>query len=52
MKHLGEVSFMLGVEIHRDMSLGLLGVSQKAYIDRVLKRFIMGLFSPDDAPIV
>lgn len=36
MKDLGEASFMLGTEIHIDRSRGFLGLSQKAYIDRVL----------------
>ena len=33
MKDLGEVSFVLGIEIHRDRSWHTLGLSQKAYID-------------------
>lgn len=30
MKDLGETSFMLGIEIHRDRSRGVLGLSQRA----------------------
>jgi hypothetical protein len=41
MKDLREASFVLGIEIHRDRSRGTLGLSQNAYIDRVLKRFDM-----------
>ena len=41
MKDLGEASFVLGIEIHRDRSQNLLGLSQHAYVDRVLKRFNM-----------
>src|SRR5262249_50588519 len=41
MKDLGEASFVLGIEIHRDRSRHLLGLSQRAYIDRVLARFSM-----------
>ncbi|KAL6350236.1 hypothetical protein AAG906_004181 [Vitis piasezkii] len=32
-------SFVLGIEIYRDRSRNLLGLSQRAYINRVLKRF-------------
>lgn len=53
MKDLGEASFFdLGIEIHRDRNQKLLGLSQKAYIDRVLKRFNMETCKPGDAPIV
>lgn len=52
MKDLGEASFVLGIEIHRDRNQKLLGLSQKAYIDRVLKRFNMETCKPGDAPIV
>jgi hypothetical protein len=34
MKDLGEVSFVLGIEFHRDRSKGVLGLSQKAYIKK------------------
>ena len=37
MKDLGEASFVLGIEIHRDISKGVLGLSQKAYIEKNLK---------------
>ena len=52
MKDLGEVSFVLGIEIHRDRSKGVLGLSQKAYIEKVLKKFSMHKCSPSPAPIV
>ena len=52
MKDLGEASFVLGIEIHRDRSHGLLGLSQKAYINRVLERFNMSTCSPGEVPIV
>ncbi|CAL9021267.1 unnamed protein product [Prunus brigantina] len=35
MKDLGEASYVLGIEIHRDRARGLLGLSQKAYIEKV-----------------
>lgn len=38
MKDLSETSYILGIEFHRDQSKGVLGISQKAYIDRVLKK--------------
>ncbi|KAF8378404.1 hypothetical protein HHK36_029743 [Tetracentron sinense] len=38
MKDLGEASFVLGIEICRDRARGLLGLSQRAYIRRVLQR--------------
>ena len=52
MKDLGEASFVLGVEIHRDRSKGVLGLSQKAYIEKILKKFSMHKYSPSPAPIV
>ena len=51
MKDLGEASFVLGIEIHRDRSRNLLGLSQKAYIERVLQRFNMDACKPCAAPI-
>ncbi|KAK2975463.1 hypothetical protein RJ640_003616 [Escallonia rubra] len=38
MKDLGEASYVIGIEIHRDRSRGILGLSQRAYIEKVLKR--------------
>ena len=38
MKDLGEASYVLGIEIYRDRSKGMLGLSQKAYFERVLKK--------------
>ena len=52
MKDLGEASFVLGIEIHRDRSKGVLGLSQKAYIEKILKKFSMHKCSPSPAPIV
>ena len=36
MKDMGEASFVIGIEIFRDRSQGILGLSQKSYIDKVL----------------
>ena len=41
MKDLGEASFVLGIEIHRDRENGVLGLSQKAYLEKVLKKYSM-----------
>ena len=51
MKDLGEASFVLGNEIHRNRSRGLLGLSQRAYVDRILERFNMQQCKPGIAPI-
>ena len=52
MKDMGEASYIIGIEIHRDRSLGILGLSQKAYINKVLERFRMKSCSPSVAAIV
>jgi hypothetical protein len=52
MKDLGEVSFVLGIEIHRDRIKGVLGLSQKSYLEKVLKKFSMHACNPMPAPIV
>jgi hypothetical protein len=52
MKDLGEASFILGIEIHRDRRKGVLGLSQKAYLEKVLKKFSMHACNPTPAPIV
>ncbi|KAA3465980.1 polyprotein [Gossypium australe] len=41
MKGLGEVAYILGIKIPRDRSKRLIGLSQSAYIEKVLKRFSM-----------
>ena len=52
MKDLGEASFVLGIEIHRDRTKGVLGLSQKAYLEKVLKKYSMHMCKPSPAPIV
>jgi hypothetical protein len=37
MKDMGEASYVLGVEIHRDRNKRLLSLSQKTYIQSVMK---------------
>ena len=51
MKDHGKASFVLGMQIYRDCSHGILGLSQKAYIDKVLSRFDMKDCAPGDNPI-
>ena len=41
MKDMTEATYVIGIEIFRDKSQGLLGLSQKSYINKVLKRFRM-----------
>ncbi|GJV55181.1 retrotransposon protein, putative, ty1-copia subclass [Tanacetum coccineum] len=41
MKDLGEAAFILGIRIYRDRSKRLIGLSQNAYMDKILKRYKM-----------
>ena len=52
MKDMGNASYVLGVEIHRDRGNRTLGLSQKAYLNTVLKRFSMENYKPAHVPIV
>ncbi|GJY52567.1 retrotransposon protein, putative, ty1-copia subclass [Tanacetum coccineum] len=40
-KDLGEATYILGIKIYRDRSKRLIGLSQSAYMDKILKRFKM-----------
>ena len=51
MKDLGDASFVLGIQVHRDRSRGILGLSQKSYIEKILKRFGMQNCKPGDTPV-
>jgi len=51
MKDRGEVRYVLGVEITRDFSKKLLGLSQEAYIDKILECFRMHYSKPVDTSI-
>ena len=51
MKHLGEGTFVLDIEIHKYKSHHLLGLSQRAYTNRVLERFNMQNYKLYDTPI-
>jgi transposase InsO family protein len=52
MKDMGEASYVLGVEIHRNRDKKVLGLSQKAYLNAVLKRFAMENCNPVTVPMV
>lgn len=52
MKDMGEAAYVLGIEIHRDRSKGMLGLSQKSYISKILERFGMKNCTPGPSPIV
>jgi hypothetical protein len=52
MKDLGEASFVLGIEIHRDRKKEILGLSQKVYLEKVLKKFSLHACNPTPATIV
>nr|GEX98770.1 hypothetical protein [Tanacetum cinerariifolium] len=41
MKDLREATFILGIKIYRDRSKRLIGLSQSAYMDKILKRYRM-----------
>ncbi|GJT61319.1 hypothetical protein Tco_1004852 [Tanacetum coccineum] len=41
MKDIGEATYIIGIKIYRDRSRRLNGLSQNAYIDKILKRFKM-----------
>jgi len=41
MKDIGEASYVKGIEIFRDRSQEMLGLSQKTYIERILNNFYM-----------
>lgn len=40
-KDLGDVNFVLGIHIHWDCFRGIIRLSQKRYIEQILKRFDM-----------
>jgi hypothetical protein len=50
-KDLGEASFVLEIKIHRDRRNMVLELSQKAYLEKVLKKFSMHACDPTHTPI-
>ena len=51
MKDLGDASFVLGIQILRDRSQGILRLSQRIYIEKVLSRLSMNGCSLGDTPV-
>ncbi|KAM1176109.1 hypothetical protein ACFX2I_028384 [Malus domestica] len=51
MKDMGDATFVLGIEIIRDRKRCLLGLLQKSYIEKVLKRFNMESCAKGEAPM-
>ena len=41
LKDMGETSYVIGIKIHKERSRGILGLSQKTYINKILERFNM-----------
>ena len=50
MSDLGQANYVLGIEISRDRDRKLIGLSQKAYIEKILKRFNMENCTGCDVP--
>ncbi|BBH07111.1 hypothetical protein Prudu_018948 [Prunus dulcis] len=48
---MAEASYVLGIDISRNRDKGLLGLSQRSYIEKVLKRFNMQDCAGSDIPI-
>ena len=46
MKDMGEAGYVLGVDIVKNRSKKLLGLSQEAYINKILERFRMHYSKP------
>jgi Reverse transcriptase (RNA-dependent DNA polymerase) len=51
MKDLGEASYVLDLKIHKDRNKGILGLSQQAYIDKVLKRYGLKNYKLGNTPV-
>jgi transposase InsO family protein len=51
MKDLGDASFVLGIEILRNRTQGILGLSQRNYIEKVLIRYGMQNSKPGNTPV-
>ena len=45
-KGLGDASYVIGIEIHRDMRSDVLVLSQKTYIEHILERHNMQHYTP------
>nr|GEZ25302.1 hypothetical protein [Tanacetum cinerariifolium] len=47
----GEATFILGIKIYRDRSKRLIGLSQRTYMDKILKRYRMDNSKRDHIPM-
>jgi hypothetical protein len=52
MKNLGEAAYILDIKIYRDRSKRLIGLSQDAYIDKILNQFNMQDFKKGFLPML
>ncbi|GKA80948.1 retrotransposon protein, putative, ty1-copia subclass [Tanacetum coccineum] len=52
MKDLGEATYILGIKIIRDRSKWLIALSQSAYLEKILKKFIMENSKKGYAPMM
>jgi hypothetical protein len=52
MKDFSEASFVLGIKIQQDRRKGVLRLSQKTYLEKVLKKFNIYACNSTPAPIV
>ena len=50
-KYICEAAYVIGIEIFRNRSQGMLGLSQKFYINKVFEKFRMQNFSTSPVPI-
>ena len=50
-KDLGEVKFLLGIEVLRDRQAGIVDISQRAYIEQLLERFNLQDVKPATTPL-
>lgn len=49
---MGEAFYVIDIEIYRDRSQGTLGLSRKAYIERILEKFRMSECKANAMPIL
>ena len=51
-KDLSEATYILGIKIYRDRSRRLIGLSQRTYLDKILKKFKMDLSKKGFLPVL
>ena len=52
MKDLGEAAYILGIKIYRDRSKRLIALSQRTYLEKILKRFKMDQSKKGFLPVI